>query len=933
MGTISAPPAPPVTAERVLEIVQRLVAELHPKGVSVAVGLDSSLERDLGFDSLSRVELLARIERSLGVSLPAQAFETIETPRDLLRAVETAAPIPEHAPLAIVEPSAAAGEVPLPRQARTLLEVLDWHARHNAERPHIRLLGNGGEQVLTCAALQREAQAVARVLVARDVRPGDTVAIMLPTCREYFLSFFGALYAGAIPVPIYPPARATQLEEHVRRHARILSNARAKILITVPEARTVARLLRAAAGVHAVITAAELAHGGGEGPLPGAHVHERDIAFLQYTSGSTGHPKGVILTHANVLANLRTMGREVGASPRDVFVSWLPLYHDMGLIGAWFGSLYYGMPLVLMSPLDFLVHPARWLWAIHRYRATISAAPNFAFELCARKLKDDELEGLDLSSLRLMFNGAESVSPQTLRRFSERFARCGLAPAALTPVYGLAECTLGLSFPPPGRGPVTDRVAREPFTRSGRAVPADPHDPGALEFTGCGRVLPDFQVRIVDETGHEVGEREEGRLEFQSPSATSGYFRNPEATRTLFHDGWLDSGDRAYLAEGELYITGRVKDVIIRAGRNLYPHELEERVGDIPGIRRGCVAVFGSHDPANGTERLIVLAETRETERGVHERLRAAINAAVHDLAGTAADEVVLAAPHTVLKTSSGKIRRAASRELFERGRLEPSRVLAWQLARLAWLGVAPELRRAWRAAAATLYAAWAWLAFAPLAAAAWLLVALMQRPDAGRAVSRALARLLLRLTGLAPRVAGLEQLPAGACVIVANHASYLDGLVLMAVLPQRFAFVAKREFTARFIPRAFLHGLGAQYVERFERRRSIEDAAQLARAVRDGGALLLFPEGTFTRRAGLMPFRLGAFLAAADAGAPLVPVALRGTRAVLRDGQWFPRRGRIDVTIGTPVVPRGGDFESALRLREAARAQILAHCGEPDLA
>ena len=325
------------------------------------------------------------------------------------------------------------------------------------------------------------------------------------------------------------------------------------------------------------------------------------------------------------------------ASSSDVFVSWLPLYHDMGLIGAWLGCLYFGAPLYVMSPLSFLARPESWLWAIHRYRATLSAAPNFAFELCLDKIDDADLQGLDLSSLRMVANGAEPVSVHTLRRFIDRFGRYGFREEAMAPVYGLAENAVGLAFPPLGRGPVIDRVDREALSRDGVAKPARPDDPKPLEFVACGRPLPGHEIRIVDEAGREVGERREGRLEFRGPSATSGYFRNEAKTKALFHEGWLDSGDRAYMANGDVFITGRIKDIIIRGGRHIYPQEVEEAVAEIPGVRKGGVAVFGVTDPRLGTEQLIVVAETRETDRKAREALRASAREVAADRFGVRA--------------------------------------------------------------------------------------------------------------------------------------------------------------------------------------------------------------------------------------------------------------------------------------------------------
>jgi len=918
-------------AAAVLEIVRGLAAERRPQQTVSALTLDSRLERDLGLDSLASVELLARLERALHVTLSEQILASAETPRDLLRALQGARAQARVPPSATPRIAAPEGVVAAPVAATTLIEALDWHVQRTPQRTHIYLLGdNEQEEALAYAELRDRATAFAGGLRERGLQPGQTVAIMLPTGREYFFSFFGVLLAGGVPVPIYPPVRASQIEDHLRRHARILESARARLLITVPEARPVARLLKLAApALRQILTARELAQAGGGSAA--AALGADDIALLQYTSGSTGNPKGAILTHANLLANIRAMGAATAVSARDVFVSWMPLYHDMGLIGAWLGSLYYGMPLVVMSPLSFLTHPERWLWAVHRHRATLSGAPNFGYELCLRRIEDSALAGLDLSSWRMAFNGAEPVSPETLARFQKRFARYGLRPEALAPVYGLAESSVGLAFPPLGRGPLVDRIRRDEFVHTGHAVPAADDDPAALRFVACGQPLPGHQIRLVDATGFEVGEREEGRLEFKGPSATSGYFRNPEETARLFHGDWLDSGDLAYTAGGDVYITGRVKDLIIRAGRNIYPHEIEEAVGDIEGIRKGCVAVFGT--TSAGTERLVVLAETRATEEAARARLRAEVNAVVVDLIGDAPDEVVLAPPHTVLKTSSGKIRRAASRELYESGHLGAPRALAWQLTRLALTTAAPQLRRAMHLAGDILYAAYVGTLFWLLAPLTWAVVAVLPRPDWSRAAARAAAKLLLRLSGLPLRVQGLDRLPQRPCVVVANHASYIDGIVLSAVLPPVFTFTAKREFADRFIARIFLKRLDAVFVERFEASRGAEDARRLAQFARAGKSLAFFPEGTFQRMSGLLPFHLGAFAAAAEAGTPVVPVALRGTRSVLRAGQWFPRRAALSVTVGEPLAPRGAGWAETLRLHDAARATILQHCGEPDLA
>lgn len=936
---------PQQTATVLLQLISDLVAEAHPqRGAVRPVTLDSRFDKDLGLDSLARVELIARVEARLGLALPERTFAEAESARDLLRAVPGGAPATlaagdaqQRAPL---EREVASR---VPGQAQTLVEVLDWHAHHHPDRPHIQLYqDDGGGDIISYRQLREGAARVAAGLQQIGLDPAQPVALMLPSGADYFYSYFGVLLAGATPVPVYPPARPSQLEDHMRRHARILANCRAPVLITVPEAKRAAQLLRSLVStLRHIVAVDELQAAAPSTPVLPA-LKASDIAFIQYTSGSTGDPKGVVLTHANLLANIRAMGQVIEAGPEDVFVSWLPLYHDMGLIGAWLGSLYYAALFVVMSPLSFLARPQRWLWAIHRHRGTLSAAPNFGYEYCLRRIADADLQGLDLGSWRAAFNGAEPVSPDTVEAFAQRFAAYGFRSNAMMPVYGLAESSVGLAFPPPGRGARIDRIVRDTFVRTGRAEPAGSDDASALRFVSGGLPLPHHQLRIVDPAGRELPERRQGRVEFRGPSSTSGYYRAPEKTRSLFRDGWLDSGDLGYMANGEVFVTGRTRDIIIRAGRNIYPHELEEAVGNIPGVRNGRVAVFGSAAPGSGTERLIVLAETRSTDAGERDSLRQTINALATDLVGAPPDEVVLAPPGTVLKTSSGKIRRAASRELFEKGATgKRQRGVSWQLARLALAGVAPRLR-AWSQYTGTLlYAAWCWCMFALLAPVVWLGVMLLPRLSLRWRLVRGCTRLLVRATATPVRVNGLEHLPprGNACVLVANHASYLDAYALVACLPRPVRFIAKAELAAKYLVRAPLQNIDTEFVERFDAGKGVRDTRRLVEVLRSGEALMFFAEGTFTRVPGLRPFYSGAFVVAAGAGAPVIPLAIRGTRSMLRAGSWLPRRGFISIEIGEPIDPhelveaaRGDNWSLAMALRERSRAFILRHCGEPDV-
>ncbi len=917
--------------EHLLKIINSLVHELRGPGVGRA-HLDSVFDRDLGLDSLARVELVLRVERAFAVRLPEAALGEIETARALLTVIAAAGAGAEERTVGFITTSEGPGRG-APDQAVTLVEVLEWHVAAEPERIHIYLYsGDDTPTPLTYRALYSEAQRVAAGLRSRGVAPGQAVALMLPTGLDFLISFFGILLAGAVPAPLYPPVRRSAAAEHLRRQAVILNNCQAPLLITLSEVSALsAMVLGLAPALQAVLTVADLASDGwAERP----RVQGTDLALLQYTSGSTGDPKGVMLTHANLLANVRAMGQAAEVRGDDVFVSWLPLYHDMGLIGAWLGSLYHGLPLVLMSPLTFLARPVRWLRAIHRHRGTLSAGPNFAYELCAGKITDDELAGIDLSHWRLAFNGAEQVSAETVRRFSERFAPYGFRSRTMAPVYGLAESSVGLAFPPLDREPVIDCVARAVLASRGWVEPRSAGTVDTACFVACGRALPGHALRIVDERDQPCEDRREGRVQFCGPSSCQGYFRNPEATARLMRGGWLDSGDRGYLVAGELFITGRIKDIIIRAGHNIYPYELELAVGALAGIREGGVAAFASRDERLGTDRLVVLTETRETREPQREQLRAAITEAVVGVIGNPPDEVVLAPPRSVLKTSSGKVRRDATRQRYERGETDRAPAPPWrQSFDLVIAGLATWPRRWARQAAAGLVAAYIWLVFVIGASLAVVGTVVLPTLRARQMACKQAARLTAVLAGIRLTLAGQEHLTGDAPrIMVANHASYVDAMILVAALPVGLHYVAKRELADQPVVGWCLRRIGCEFVERFDAQQSAAAANRLEDKVRAGHSLVFFPEGTFGVAPGLRPFRMGAFIAAARAGVEVVPVALRGTRAILPSGSWRPRRGVVAVTIAAPLRTTGEDWRAAVDLRDRARAAILPASGEPEL-
>lgn len=925
----SVPASDPIPGEALLSVVAELAAELHA-GRRRAITLDTKLEDEIGLDSLARMELLLRLQRRFGVSVAEEQALTALTPRQLLKALVAA----ERPPTPYVTPAdPARSAIPTisapPADVCTLVDALAWLTKQDPNRIHIELCESGDvTSPISYGQLLDEAGRLASGLLARDVGRGERVALMLPTGRDFFVAFVGIWLAGAVPVPIYPPFRSSQLEEHLRRQALILENAGAVLLIGSSETARATRWLRGRlVDLRAVATVAELR---GDEPAPAIALRPSDVALLQYTSGSTGDPKGVVLTHANLLANVRAIGEAAQIRSDDVVVSWLPLYHDMGLIGAWLGSLYHGCRLVVMPPTRFLAQPAAWLRAIHRHHGTLAAAPNFAYEICGGKIADMDLQGLDLSSWRLALNGSEPVSPATIERFANRLAPHGFRARAMTPVYGLAECSVALTFTEAGRGPRLDRIERALFESEGRAEPARVSSDAALVFVSCGRPLPRHEVRVVDDLGREQPDRRLGRVQFRGPSSTAGYLHNPEATRALFAGDWLNTGDLGYVADGELYVTGRSKDVIIRAGRHLFPYEIEEAVGALPGIRRGGVAVFSAPDATRGTEKLVIVAETRTARAERPEELRATIDASTAALLGAAAEEVVLVPPRTVPKTSSGKTRRAACRDLYLRGMFGRKKSRRRQLLALGWRLGLPLVRRIGRSVTALAYAGWFWLWLGVLAVPAWAIaVTLPGERTRWRAVG-AIVRTFFFVVGIPLRLRGREHLAGPPRVLVFNHASYLDSVALVGLLPPGFSLVAKRELESNPLLRRALRRLGVLFVDRFDPRRAVHEVDALTACLARGRSLVIFPEGTNRRIPGLFPFHAGAFVVAGRVGVPLVPGGIVGSRAVLRADQWFPRHGSITVTLCEPLSANGASWEAALDLRNRSRALVAEAADEP---
>ncbi|MDR3478959.1 MAG: AMP-binding protein [Gammaproteobacteria bacterium] len=915
---------------QLITIIQQLLAESGTQYSQRKITLTISLQKHLGIDSLGRAELFQRIEKHFNVHLPDNLLAEADSLEDIAKAIYTATPVQMKVPREFNTEALKKSRIDM-SSATTLNEVVERYALEAPERPHIYMLDeNGREEMISYGKLYESALQVAHGIQKYGLKPGDTVAIMQPTNPRFFYTFFGILLAGCVPVPIYPPLRPHQIEAYAKQEAKILQNAQVRMLVTFHEAENISQLLRAfIPSLKAVVTTDTLMKSK-EKAKPYIAKPE-DFGLIQYTSGSTSAPKGVLLTHQNLISNIHAFGQSINITPDDATVSWLPLYHDLGLIGLWLGSLYHGLPLNALSPLTFLNRPEQWLWAIHHHRATISGGPNFAYELCVRKIDPATIEGLDLSSWRIAANGAEAIQPKTLQRFAEKFAPYGFKLETFLPVYGLAESTVGLAVSPPGRKPWIDKVDRKAYEETFLATPTE--DVNCLEFVSCGPPLPGHEVRIVDDENQLLPARHIGHLQFKGPSNMQGYYGNPEATFAIYHDGWLDSGDYAYLVDGEVFITGRCKDTIIKAGRNLYPTEIEDIAATVPGIRKGCVIAFGAIDPKRGTEKLIVVAESAEKRTKERNEIIQQIIDKINTALDIAPDDVILVPPRLIPKTSSGKLQRSACRAAYLEGKLAKAGMPVWmQITKLGvgWVGF--KTRNTISKLGKFLYTTYLAILLVLTLPFIWLGVSCLPRKIAAP-LCKGWARLLFVFAFCPIKVTGKENLTQSHPVIYTpNHASYIDSLLLMALLPSNTRFVGKQELLKTPIIRTFVNKLGYLTVDRIEQAKGVADAKNIDTVLEQGNPVVIFPEGTFTYATGLRPFKSGAFKAAIDTKTPLMPVAIQGTRQIMRGEERLLKPGIIRVNFSPLIKPEGQDWQELTRLKTATREEIAKHCGESTL-
>lgn len=544
---------------------------------------------------------------------------------------------------------------------KTLLSRIESSA---CEERALTFVVGGEEDRVSWRHLHEEAQGYAAALQDWGVRPGDHVALLSPTTRPLVTAIQATWLCGATLVVLPLPMRLASLEEFVAQTRQRIRGADAKLVLIDPE---LAPFVTPDPGDPPLIELSELAGTSPDGWRRPADNRER-LTILQFTSGSTSDPKGVMLPDKTLCANLNGISEVGRLVPDDVLVSWLPLYHDMGLVGLLTLSMSTGTNLVLGAPQEFTAKPSRWMEWISTYGGTATAGPNFAYVLATRALRRGPQ--LDLSRLRIALNGAEPVDVTNVREFIEAGKRHGLRPGAVFPAFGMAEVAIAGTFPEPLTGLRTDCVERRVLETERYAAPAASGTEGGREFARLGKALPGLEIRIVDpERGVEVKDREVGELEIRGSSVTPGYYRRPDANAGLFHEGWLRTGDLAYTLDGELVVCGRIKDVIIVGGRNVFPEDVERAVGELDGIRAGNVIAFAV-DGQRGKEELVVVAETKAGSDELAGLRRTVVERVVRAV-GTPAKDIVLVAPGTLPKTSSGKLQRSLCKQRYSGGQLD----------------------------------------------------------------------------------------------------------------------------------------------------------------------------------------------------------------------------------------------------------------------
>ncbi len=550
--------------------------------------------------------------------------------------------------------------------AQAIAEVGNYYPEHTFVFQDLR----GDEKAYTFVELREETARRGAALQRYGLEKGDRVGLIVIEPQDFILTFMACLRVGVIPVPLYPPMSFGSLDAYADRTRKVLASAEAKLLIASAKLQNVLWSLVDQVPSMDKLVPVEQFSEVSDGTPVFPEIEPEDIAFLQYTSGSTADPKGVMVTHGSLCANSRGIiyeGLQLDADKGDKGVSWLPLYHDMGLIGFVIAPIVTGIQAVFIPTLRFIKRPSVWLDTIHRHRGTASFSPNFGYALAQRRIKDSDLDKWDLSCLKVLGCGAEPIQPETMRSFTKLFAeRCDLPETSIMPAYGMAEATLAIALKPAPEYFQTVLCDAETFQSDGNVIPPV-EGQNVLEHISCGIPFKGHKVAVLDENNNDLGDDIEGELCHAGPSVTPGYFNNPEATAATYRGGWLHTGDLGFVRDGQVFITGRLKDLIIVNGRNVHPQAVEWTIAEVDGVRRGNVIAFSI--PGSAGEQLVCVVETKRHEED-HPELIDAIKQEIQRDLSLSPRDIVCLKPGSLPKTSSGKLQRRKCRQQYLNGEL-----------------------------------------------------------------------------------------------------------------------------------------------------------------------------------------------------------------------------------------------------------------------
>ncbi len=548
----------------------------------------------------------------------------------------------------------------------TLVAAIDG-SKGMVERGYTFLDRDQKEQFFSFDGLREEARRRAAHFRKLGMKKGDRLAMVMPDGEDFVPTFLAAVWAGIVPVPLYPPLSMGKLDAYIDTLISILNKAQPTHMATTAKVQQVLWSgLAKVKSLQGVVTAEELREAAPEGvSQEPAEVNEHDLAFLQFTSGSTSLPKGVAVTHGNLRSNAWAIMRD-GLQTDDSFdhgVSWLPLYHDMGLIGFVISPMFHKIPVTFIPTMSFVRKPTLWLETISKVRGTLSFAPNFAYALATKRTKAEQLAQWDLSSMRVFGCGAEPINPATMRAFVDTFTKAKMKPEAVMACYGMAEATLAISFVGLDEQLSTDVVDQDVYQTEKRAEPVHHtklQEGKAQEFVSCGRTFPLHEVAAFDDHGKRLADRRIGELWVRGPSVATGYYEDPQQTQKTFGNGWLKTGDLGYLVNGNVYIVGRKKDLIIINGRNYDPQRIEWLCDELPEVRKGSSVAFSR--PGASSEELIVVLESRTENRAALQEL---VSQKVNEQMQLQPAEVVICPLGSLPKTSSGKLQRSKTRQQY----------------------------------------------------------------------------------------------------------------------------------------------------------------------------------------------------------------------------------------------------------------------------